>query len=67
MFSSCRRASNRLYVRVEQTALLYKEVCELPRRPWHHQAVDRPKLLYLYLGLGGTTRNLPVGECGVSR
>jgi hypothetical protein len=65
MFSSCRRTSHSLYVRGKQTALLFREVCELPRWPWHHQPVDRPEPLYL--GLGGTTRNLPVGECRVSR
>jgi len=64
MRPSCRSASGHRYFPVEQTALLYKEVCELPRRLWHHQPVDRPE--FLYLGLGGTTRNLPVGECGVS-
>ena len=30
MFSSCRRASDNLYVPVEQTTLLYKEGSELP-------------------------------------
>ena len=64
MFPSCRRASDNLYVPVEQTTLLYKEVPELPRQPWRHQPVDPPELLHL--GLGGTTRNLPAGECGVS-
>ena len=64
MRSSCRRAADSLHVRVEQTALLYKEVSELPRQPWHHQPFDRPELLHL--GLGGTTRNLPAAESGVS-
>ena len=33
MHPSCRRASDNLYVPVEQTTLLYKEGPELPRRP----------------------------------
>ena len=64
MFSSCRCASDYFSVPAEQTCLLYKEVPELPRQPWHHQPVDRPELLHL--GLGGTTRNLPAAESGVS-
>jgi hypothetical protein len=39
-------------------------VPELPRQPWHYQPVDRPELLHL--GLGGTIRNLPAAEGGVS-
>ena len=62
MFSSCRCASDS--VPAEQRCLLYKEVPELPRQPWHHQPVDRPELIRL--GLGGTTRNLPPAEGGVS-
>jgi hypothetical protein len=50
-------------VPVERTTLLYKEEPELPRQLWH-QPVDRPELLHI--GLGSPTRNLPVGECGVS-
>jgi hypothetical protein len=64
MRPSSRRASDNLHVPVEQTTLLYKEVPELPRQPWHHQPVDRPELLHV--GLGGTTRNLPPAESGVS-
>ena len=64
MFSSCRCASDNFSVQAEQTCLLYKEVPELPRQPWHYQLVDRPELLHL--GLGGTTRNLPAAEGGVS-
>jgi hypothetical protein len=60
MFSSCRSASANLYVPVEPSALLYKEVPELPRQPWHRQPVDRPELVHL--GLGGTTRNLPAAD-----
>ncbi len=66
MFSSCRSASGNFSVPAEQTCLLYKEVPEFPRKPWHHQPVDRPELLHLHLGLGGTTRNLATAECGVS-
>jgi len=64
MFSSRRCASDSFSVPAEQTCLLYKEVPELPRQPWHDQPVDRPELLHL--GLGGTTRNLPAAESGVS-
>jgi hypothetical protein len=64
MFSSWRCASDNFSVPAGQTYLLYKEVPELPRHPWHDQPVDRSELLHL--GLGGTTRNLPAGECGVS-
>ena len=62
MFSSCRCASDNFSA--EQTCLLYKEGPELPRQPWHHEPDDRPELLHL--GLGGTTRNLPAAESGVS-
>jgi hypothetical protein len=61
MFPVCRRASDNLYIRVEQTALLYKERPELPRRLWRE---DSPELVRL--GLGAATRNLAVSECGVS-
>jgi hypothetical protein len=64
MFSSCRCASDNLYTRVEQTALLYKEGPELPRQPWNEQPADAPEVLHL--GLGETTRILPAAECGVS-
>jgi hypothetical protein len=64
MFSSCRRTSHHLDVSVEQTALLYKEGLEPPCQPWHHEPVDHPELVQLELD--GPTRNLPVGECGVS-
>jgi hypothetical protein len=68
MFFSCRCASDNFSVPAEQTCLLYcllyKEVSELPRQPWHHQPVDRPELVHL--GLGGTTRNLLAAESGVS-
>ena len=64
MFFFCRCASDNFSVPAEQTCLLYKEVPEPPRQPWHQQPVDRPKLLHL--GLGGTTRNLPAAESGVS-
>jgi hypothetical protein len=64
MFASCHCGSGSLNVPVGRASLLYKEVPELPRQPWHHQPVDRPELLHL--GLGGTTRNLPAAESGVS-
>jgi hypothetical protein len=54
MFSSRRCASDNFSVPAEQTSLLYKEVPELPRQPWHHQPIDRPE------------RNLPPAESGVS-
>ena len=69
MFSSCRRASDNLYVPVKQTtllyqtSLLYKEGPELPRQPWREPPAGSPELLHLGLG---ETRNLPAGECGVS-
>jgi hypothetical protein len=61
MNPSCRRASDNLYIRVEQTALLYKEVPELPRRLCRE---DPPELFRL--GLGAAARNLAAAECGVS-
>jgi hypothetical protein len=64
MFFSCRCAYDNFSGPAEQTCLLYKEVLELPRQPWHHQPVDRSELLHL--GLGGTTRNLPADESWVS-
>ena len=64
MFSSCRCDSDNFSVQAEQTCLLYKEVPELLRQLWHYQPVDRPELLHLLLG--GTTRNLPAAESGVS-
>jgi hypothetical protein len=59
MHPVCRRASDNLYIRVEQTALLYKEGPKLPRRLWHEDSPVR-------LGLGAATRNLAVSECGAS-
>ena len=64
MRPSCRRASDNLYVPVEQTTLLYKEVPELPRQPWREQPAASPELFRL--GPGAATRNLPAAECGVS-
>ena len=65
MRSSCRCASANLYVPVEQTALLYKEVPELLRQPWRQQPVD------LFGAFSPRTRRQrpgtwPTGECGVS-
>jgi hypothetical protein len=59
-----RRASDNLFVPVEPTALLYKEVPELPRQPWSEQPAASPGLFHL--GLGETTRILPAAECGAS-
>jgi hypothetical protein len=63
MHSVYRRASANLYVRVEQTALLYKEGPELPRQPWSEQPAASPELFRLG---PGAARNLPAGECGVA-
>ena len=64
MRPSCRRASDSLYVRIEQTALLYKEECELPRQAWREQPAASAALFRFVLG--AATENLPAGECGVS-
>jgi hypothetical protein len=64
MFSSCRRASANLQVPVEQTPLLYKEGCELPRQAWREQPAASAEL-FRFLP-GAATENLPAGECGVS-
>jgi hypothetical protein len=64
MRPSCRSASGNLYVPVEPTVLLYKEVPELPRQPWLEQLATSPELFHLGLG---ETRNLPAGECGFPR
>jgi hypothetical protein len=61
---SCRSASGNLFVPVEPTALLYKEVPELLHPSWHKQPADAPKLFRL--GPGAAARNLATGECGVS-
>ena len=59
---SCRRASDNLYVPVSKP-LSYIRRC--PSSPAARPATaDSPELFHL--GLGGTTRNLPAGECGVS-
>jgi hypothetical protein len=58
MRPSGRAASGNLSVPVEPTALLYKEVPELPGQPWHHQPAGAPELFHL--GLGAAV------ECGVS-
>jgi hypothetical protein len=58
-----RRASDNLYIRAEQTALLYKEGPELPRQPWRQQPAAFPELFRF--GPGAAARNLPAGECGV--
>ena len=54
MFPFCRRASNNLYSRVEQTALLYKEGSETFRRAPR----DTDSLKHLQLGFG-ENGNLP--------
>jgi hypothetical protein len=61
---SCRSASANLYVPVEPTALLYKEVPELPCQPGREQPAASSELFRL--GPGAATRNLATGECGVS-
>jgi hypothetical protein len=55
MHPSCRSASDNLYVPVEHTSLLHKEVPVLVRH-----SPERFRL-----GLGETTRNLRAGECGI--
>jgi hypothetical protein len=50
MLSSCRGASDNLYTRVEETALLYKEGAETLRRAQR----DTDSLKHLQLGLGET-------------
>jgi hypothetical protein len=64
MHLSCWFASVNLYLPVEQTPLLYKEVSEFLRRPWRHQPADSAELFHL--GLGELTWNLPAGEWGFS-
>jgi hypothetical protein len=64
MRASCRSASGNLYVPVEPTALLYKEVPEFPRQPCPEQPAASSELFRL--GPGAVARNLATGECGVS-
>jgi hypothetical protein len=64
MRPSCRSASGNLYVPVEPTALLYKEVPEFLHPSWHKQSADSPELFRL--GPGAAARNLATGEGGVS-
>jgi hypothetical protein len=61
---SCRSASGNLYVPVEPTALLYKEVPEFPRQPWREHPTASSELFRL--GPGAAARNLATDECGVS-
>jgi hypothetical protein len=63
MIPSRQCASDKPFVRAEQTNHLYKEVIEFLRQPWRQQAADAPELFRLRLG--AATRNLPAGECGV--
>jgi hypothetical protein len=63
MFPSGQSASANLYVRVEPTALLYKDGSGLTRQRWREQSAASSELFHL--GLGETTRNLAAGECGV--
>jgi hypothetical protein len=61
---SCRRASDHLYILVEQATLLYKEGPELPRRLWGQQPPASPELFRLRPG--AATGILSAAECGVS-
>ena len=67
MRPSCRRASANLSVPVEPTAVLCKEVPELPRQSWRQQPAAAPELFRL--GLGETTAafRLPNGPMGSPR
>jgi hypothetical protein len=65
MRPSRRSASGNLYVPVEPTALLYKEVPELPRQPWLEQPAATTSALF-HRGPGAAARNRPGSECGVS-
>jgi hypothetical protein len=60
MRSSCRPASDRLFVPVGQTTLLYKEGPELSSLLWCQHPVASPELVRL--GLDGTGRNLPAAD-----
>jgi hypothetical protein len=64
MRPSRRRTPDHLYVPVEQTPLVYKEVPELTCQTWREQPACSPELFHL--GLGAAARDLPSGECGVS-
>jgi hypothetical protein len=64
MRSSCRSASGNLYVPVEPTALLYKEVLEFLRQPRREQPAASSEIFRR--GPGGAARNLATGECGIS-
>ena len=57
MRPSCRPASDRLFVPVGQTTLLYKEGPELSSLLWRQHPVASPELVRL--GLDGTAQNLP--------
>ena len=61
MHPVCRRASDNLYIRVEQTALLYKEGPELPHTPCCQEPAASSTEFFC-LGLDATTRNLPAGD-----
>jgi hypothetical protein len=64
MFPFCRRASNNLYSRVEQTALLYKEVPKFPCQLWREQPAALSELFRR--GPDAAAGNPATGECGVS-
>jgi hypothetical protein len=64
MRSSCRSAFGNLYVPVEPTGLLYKEVPKFPCQPWRLQPTAPSELFRR--GPGAAARNLATGECGVS-
>jgi hypothetical protein len=60
MRASCRSAFGNLYVSVEPTALLYKEVPELPRQSWRQQPAATPERFRFRLG--ETTATLAAAE-----
>jgi hypothetical protein len=60
MHPVCRRASDNLNTRVEETALLYKEAPKFPRSPWCEEQADSSQLFRL--GLGETTWNLSAAD-----
>jgi hypothetical protein len=62
---SRRRASDNPYVRVEPTALLYKEVPKFPCQPWREQPAAPSELFRLRPG-AAARKNLATGECRVS-